>query len=107
MVQDLEDPDFTVVFRNEARHAIFVASSQVLDQRNGRFDAGRPGGVALSISQPAGSEPIHHLGDRGGIRATSFEAYARARTWPRSSSRRPVVTGGVVDLPFEFELERP
>ena len=105
IAQDLEDPDFTVVFRNEARHVIFVASTQVLDERNGRFKAGDRAVLRFRFRNLL-APSRYTISATAGDRATSFEAYARAEDVAALIVQAPVTTGGVVDLPFQFELER-
>ena len=56
--EDIEDPLFTFIFRNEVRHTIFVTSSD-RDGNAGRFERGDARGDPLRLREPARPEPLH------------------------------------------------
>jgi hypothetical protein len=82
-----------------------VASTQVLDERNGRFKAGERAVLRFRFHNRL-APSRYTISATAGDRATSFEAYARAEDVAALIVQAPVATGGVVDLPFRFDLER-
>jgi ABC-type polysaccharide/polyol phosphate transport system ATPase subunit len=105
VTQELNDPDFTLTFRNEIRHTIFVASTMVLGARTGRFRAGE---VAIlrftfvNLLAPSRYTISAAVGDR----ESRLESYAFAEDVAAVLVQAPHATGGVADLPFDFEVER-
>jgi ABC-type polysaccharide/polyol phosphate transport system ATPase subunit len=103
--EDVADPDFTISFRNESRHSVFVATTQTLEAPTGSFAAGEPITLRLSfvnrfapgrytISVLVGDSERGYLSHGFGEDLTALIVHASA------------VTGGVVDLPFELEVQR-
>jgi Wzt C-terminal domain len=99
------DPDFTLTFRNDLRHTIFVASTAVLPPRTGRFRTGEV--VTLRFTFENLLAPSRYtISAAAGDRETRLEAYAFAEDVAAVLVQAPHFTGGVTDLPFEFEVER-
>jgi ABC-type polysaccharide/polyol phosphate transport system ATPase subunit len=103
--RDLEDPNFTLTFRNDARHTIFVASTQTLDEPTGRFEAGECTTLRFGFVNrlaPSRYTITPSVGDRN----RGHEAYGYAEDLTALIVHAPHATGGVVDMPFELEVER-
>jgi hypothetical protein len=101
----VEEPEFTLTFRNEARHIIFVASSQTLSEPTGRFDAGEEVTlrfVFMNRLAPSRYTITPAIGDGAGGR----EAHGYSEDLTALIVQATHQTGGVVDIPFELELDR-
>jgi ABC-type polysaccharide/polyol phosphate transport system ATPase subunit len=99
------DPEFTINLRNEVRHTILVASTRTLDAPTGRFAAGE--NVTLRfvfMNHLAASR--YTITAAVGEEKRGFEAYGRAEDVTAVIVQAPHHTGGVVDMPFELEVER-
>lgn len=98
-------PVFTVAFRNEVRHAIFVASS-IPHPSPGEFRAGESARVRFSFSNVLAAShytltPAVGDWDEGYVPLDQREDVASLIV------DSPLNTGGVADLPTELVVERP
>jgi ABC-type polysaccharide/polyol phosphate transport system ATPase subunit len=103
--RDVEDPDFTLTFRNEARHTIFVASTQIREEPTGRFSAGQRATVRFAFENRLGPSR-YTITPAVGERDLSHEAHAYAEDLAAVIVQAPHYTGGVIDMPFAVEVER-
>jgi ABC-type polysaccharide/polyol phosphate transport system ATPase subunit len=107
VLQALDDPAFGVIFRNDARHTIFVPTTEMRDEPTGGFAAGERLTVRMSfVNQLAPSRytltPC--IGPGGGGFGT-HDAFGRGDDLAALAVTGPV-TGGVVDLPVDVRIER-
>jgi hypothetical protein len=103
--RELQDPEFTLNFRNEHRHTILVVSTRTLDESTGHFDAGES--VTLRFGFVNWLAPSRYTVTAAiGDERIGFEAYGRAEDVAALIVQAPHHTGGVVDVPFELEVER-
>ena len=101
--EDIEDPLFAFIFRNEVRHTIFVASSDVHGAA-GRFEPAHARSSASSFENwlaPSRYTLTASVGRRGD---PDFEVEAADDLRADRAGGR--TTGGVVDMPSELEVER-
>jgi ABC-type polysaccharide/polyol phosphate transport system ATPase subunit len=106
VLETLEDPAFGVIFRNDARHTIFVPTTEMRDEPTGAFAAGERLTVRMSfVNQLAPSRytltPC--IGPGGGF--GTHDAFGRGDDLAALAVTGPV-TGGVVDLPIDVRIER-
>ena len=102
--EPVEDPRFSVIFRNDHRHTIFIATSE--DAADG-FGAGDRATVRISFENrlaPSRYTLTPCVGPRDGGHDT-YDAYARADDLAALAVHGRV-TGGVLDLPVRVEVER-
>ena len=103
--RELKNPEFTLNFRNEHRHTILVVSTRTLDESTGHFDAGES--VTLRFGFVNWLAPSRYTVTAAiGDERIGFEAYGRAEDVAALIVQAPHYTGGVVDVPFELEVER-
>ena len=88
VIEALRDPAFGVIFRNDARHTIFVPTTEVLDGRDRRVHGRRAPHRPLRLREPARAEPLHAHA-RASARAagasapmTPSAAATTSRRWP-------------------------
>jgi hypothetical protein len=103
--EQVTDPLLSVVFRNDVRHTIFVASSKVLGEPTGTFAAGERCTVRFSFDNRL-APSRYTLTPAVGARGRGQDAYARADDLSALLVQAPHWTGGVVDLPYEMEVRR-
>jgi ABC-type polysaccharide/polyol phosphate transport system ATPase subunit len=107
VLEPLRDPAFGVIFRNDARHTIFVPTTEMSDAATGSFEAGDRLTVRFAfVNQLAPSRytltPC--IGPGGGGFGT-HDAYGRGDDLAALAVTGPV-TGGVVDLPVDVRIDR-
>jgi ABC-type polysaccharide/polyol phosphate transport system ATPase subunit len=101
--RDVPHPEFGITFRNDVRHTIFVATSAVHPSPGG-FAAGDRATVRfefrnwLAPSRYTLTPSVTLGGGQGEV--------ARAEDLAALIVDAPVRTGGVADMPTEFEVER-
>jgi ABC-type polysaccharide/polyol phosphate transport system ATPase subunit len=103
--ETVENPKLSLVFRNDVRHTIFVASSTTLGVPTGEFRGGERCTVRFSFENrlaPSRYTLTPAVGAPGGER----DHYARADDIAALLVQAPHWTGGVVDLPYELEVTR-
>jgi ABC-type polysaccharide/polyol phosphate transport system ATPase subunit len=103
--EDVENPDFTITFRNETRHTIFAATTQTLGEPTGSFGASEPVTVRMSFTNrlaPSRYTISVLVGDSAG----GYLSYGYAEDVAALIVHGSAVTGGVVDLPFDVAVER-
>jgi ABC-type polysaccharide/polyol phosphate transport system ATPase subunit len=101
----LEDPHFTLTFANEARHAVFIATTQTLGAPTGRFEAGERAVMRYRFVNrlaPGRYTVTALVGDSSG----AYGGHGYAEDVLPFIVQAPFQTGGVVDIPFEFTVER-
>jgi ABC-type polysaccharide/polyol phosphate transport system ATPase subunit len=105
-VHAVEDPEFAITFRNEARHIIFVASSDTVAEGPRRFEAGEQ--VTLRFSFVNRLAPSRYtITPAVGDSVRGREAHGYAEDLTALIVQATHHTGGVVDIPFELDVERP
>jgi ABC-type polysaccharide/polyol phosphate transport system ATPase subunit len=101
----LEDPDFTLTFRNEARHTIFVASSTALPDPTGRFEAGQRVTIRFGFVNRLGPSR-YTITPAVGDTTRGHEGYGYVEDLTALIVQAANYSGGVVDLPFELDVQR-
>ena len=103
--REIVDPEFTLNFRNEARHTILVASTRTLAEPTGRFGAGESVTLRFGFMNRLAASR-YTITAAVGEEMRGFEAYGRAEDVTSVIVQAPHYTGGVIDMPFELEVER-
>jgi ABC-type polysaccharide/polyol phosphate transport system ATPase subunit len=101
----VEDPHFTLTFANEARHAVFIATTQIWADRTGRFEAGERTVLRYRFANrlaPGRYTVTALVGDDSG----AYGGHGYAEDVLSFLVEARFQTGGLVDLPFEFTVER-
>jgi ABC-type polysaccharide/polyol phosphate transport system ATPase subunit len=102
---DVEDPQAAVHIHNEDQKAVLVASSWVHHANSGRFRAGEQVLFSFSFQNvlaPGRYSPVVNLAHPG----SGLDVMDRFDRGFSFIVTAPVVTGGMVDLPTEVEIER-
>jgi ABC-type polysaccharide/polyol phosphate transport system ATPase subunit len=102
--EDVEDPLFTFIFRNEVRHTILVTSSD-RDVRGGRYEQGTRAIVRFAFENRL-APSRYTLTASVGRRGVAHDFYGEAEDVCALIVQASRMTGGVVDLPYETEVER-
>jgi ABC-type polysaccharide/polyol phosphate transport system ATPase subunit len=105
--EPLEDPAFTVIFRNDVGHTIFTAASELWTGRLGPFERGERVVVRVGFTNrlaPSRYTLTPCVGPRGGG-AKEYDAYARRDDLAALAVEGPV-TGAVLNVPLKVEVER-
>jgi ABC-type polysaccharide/polyol phosphate transport system ATPase subunit len=103
--RELDNPDFTLTFRNDARHTIFVASTRTLGEPTGRFEAGER--VTLRFGFVNRLAPSRYtITPSVGDAVHGHEGYGYVEDLTALIVQATHYTGGVIDMPFELEVER-
>jgi ABC-type polysaccharide/polyol phosphate transport system ATPase subunit len=100
--QEVDNPVFTVVFRNEVRHTILVCSTDSRLQ-TGRFLAGRRATVRFRFENSLASSR-YTLTPAVGAPGRGHDRYARADDLAALIVQGPG-SGGVVELPYTVEVD--
>jgi ABC-type polysaccharide/polyol phosphate transport system ATPase subunit len=103
--RDIEDPVLTLVFRNEVRHTILVLTTKPHEGGLGRFRLGERATVRYSFENRL-APSRYTLTAAVGAHAGGHNLYGEAEDLCALIVQAAWVTGGVVDLPFEAEVER-
>jgi ABC-type polysaccharide/polyol phosphate transport system ATPase subunit len=103
--RELENPDFTLTFRNEARHTIFVASTRTLPEPTGRFKPGEQVTIRFGFDNRLGPSR-YTITPAVGDATRGHEGYGYSEDLTAVIVQAPHYTGGVIDMPFELEVER-
>jgi ABC-type polysaccharide/polyol phosphate transport system ATPase subunit len=103
--REVENPDFTLTFRNEARHTIFVASTGTPPEPTGRFEAGERVTIRFGFVNRLGPSR-YTITPAVGDAARGPEGYGYAEDLSAIIVQAPHYSGGVIDMPFELEVER-
>ena len=107
LAEPLENPAFGVIFRNEARHTIYLPTTELLGEPTGSFAAGERLTVRFGFVNrlaPSRYTLTPCIGPGGGGYGT-HDALGRSDDLAALAVTGPV-TGGVVDLPVDVEIER-
>jgi ABC-type polysaccharide/polyol phosphate transport system ATPase subunit len=107
VLEPLRDPAFSVIFRNDARHTIFVPTTDLGDGRTGSFDVGDHLTIRFGfVNQLAPSRyTLTPCVGPGGGGFGTHDAFGRAEDLA-ALAVTGAVTGGVVDLPVDVRIER-
>jgi ABC-type polysaccharide/polyol phosphate transport system ATPase subunit len=103
--QDVVDPAFTMIFYDEPRHEVFIATTAFDPERSGHFAAGETAEFSVGLRcafAPGRYWPtaiIAHHGSGSDI----IDRWDRVFTFVVGSS---TATGGLVDLPHETHVTR-
>jgi ABC-type multidrug transport system ATPase subunit len=103
--QAVDHPDFTLTFRNEARHTVLVATTQTLGVPSGRFEPGEQITLRCRVANrfaPGRYTITAMVGDN--IRG--YGAYGYAEDIAAVIVQALFHTGGLVDMPFDLSVER-
>jgi ABC-type polysaccharide/polyol phosphate transport system ATPase subunit len=104
-LRDLENPDFRLTFRNDARHTIWVASTATLGQPTGRYEAGET--VTLRFGFVNRLSPSRYtISPAVGDAVHGHEGYGYVEDLAAVIVQAPFITGGVIDMPYEWEADR-
>jgi hypothetical protein len=107
VLEPVRDPAFAVIFRNDARHTIFVPTTEMTGGATGGFEAGERLTVRFGFANqlaPSRYTLTPCIGPGGGGFGT-HDAYGRGDDLAALAVTGPV-TGGVVDLPVDVRIER-
>ena len=100
--ETVQDPVFTVVFRNEVRHTILVCTTDTTPS-TGRFEAGRTATIRFAFeNRLAGSR--YTITPSVGAPGRGHDYYARVDDLAALIVQAPHMSGGVVDFPYEVEV---
>jgi ABC-type polysaccharide/polyol phosphate transport system ATPase subunit len=102
---DVDDPVFTVVFRNEVRHTILVCTTD-RQGLTGRFVGGSRATVRFSFENHL-APSRYTLTPSIGAPGRGHDRYARADDLIALIVQASHMSGGVVDLPYDVRVERP
>jgi ABC-type polysaccharide/polyol phosphate transport system ATPase subunit len=105
--EDVDDPAFTVIFRNDVRHTIFTATSALWAGPLGPFRAGERVTVRMRFANrlaPSRYTLTPCVGPREGG-PPQYDAYARREDLAALAVQGPV-TGAVLNVPLDIEIER-
>ena len=102
--EQVDDPVFTLVFRNEVRHTIFVCTTDV-GQATGRFEAGAVATVRFAFDNRLASSR-YTLTPSVGMSGHGHDYYARVDDLAALIVQATHMSGGVVELPYEIEVTR-
>ena len=102
--EDIEDPLFTFIFRNEVRHTIFVTSSD-RDGNAGRFERGTRAVIRFAFENRLAASR-YTLTASVGRRGVAHDFYGEAEDICALIVQASRMSGGVVDLPYDTEVER-
>jgi hypothetical protein len=103
----VEDPAFTVIFRNDVGHTIFTATSELWAGRLGPIASGERVVVRIGFTNrlaPSRYTLTPCVGPRGGG-PKQYDAYARRNDLAALAVDGPV-TGAVLNVPLKIEVER-
>ena len=100
----LENPVFAVVFRNDVRHTIFVATS-LLSGHTGRFEPGEQVTVRFSFENRL-APGRYTLTPTIGIWDPEYRQLDQREDLAALIVEAPMQSGGVVDLPTEVQVTR-
>jgi ABC-type polysaccharide/polyol phosphate transport system ATPase subunit len=103
----LDDPAFTVIFRNDVGHTIFTAASELWAGQLGPFEPGERVVVRVCFTNrlaPSRYTLTPCVGPRGGG-AKQYDVYARRDDLAALAVEGPV-TGAVLNVPLKVEVER-
>jgi ABC-type polysaccharide/polyol phosphate transport system ATPase subunit len=105
--EDLDDPAFTMIFRNDARHTVFTAASELWAGRLGPFEAGERVTVRMRfVNRMAPSRyTLTPCVGRRGAGPPEYDSYARRDDLAALAVQGPV-TGAVLNIPVEVDVER-
>ena len=103
----LDDPIFALTLRNDARHTIFATSSTPSTAPTGYFEAGETADRARSDWRTTSRRARYTVVavDRARRRRAATRSTS-ARTSRRSSCTPRAFTGGVIDVPHSYTIER-
>jgi ABC-type polysaccharide/polyol phosphate transport system ATPase subunit len=103
----VDDPAFTVIFRNDARHIIFTATSALWADPPGRFEPGERITVRMRfVNRLAPSRyTLTPCVGRRGTGQPAYDAYARREDIAALAVQGPS-TGAVLNLPVDVAVER-
>ncbi|HET8821484.1 MAG TPA: ABC transporter ATP-binding protein [Thermoleophilaceae bacterium] len=103
-VQAVDDPVFTITFRNEVRHTIFVCTTDHIPS-GGRFEPGTRTTARFSFENWLAASR-YTLTPSVGAPARGHDRYARADDLAALIVQAARSSGGVVELPYEIEVTR-
>ena len=101
--QPIEDPVLTIALRNEVRHTILVANAKTGSGASARFSPGDRAIARFSFDNrlaPSRYTFTARVSSAGGLVAEAEDLFGLI-------VQAQVITGGIVDLPYEAEIERP
>jgi ABC-type polysaccharide/polyol phosphate transport system ATPase subunit len=104
--EDVDDPAFTLIFRNDVRHTIFTAASELWTGQLGPFEAGDRITVRTRFMNrlaPSRYTITPCVGPRGDG-PPGYDTYARREDLVALAVEGPA-TGAVLNLPLEVEVE--
>jgi ABC-type polysaccharide/polyol phosphate transport system ATPase subunit len=103
--REVVDPAFTMIFYDDARHPVFVATTSLSHERSGRFAAGEHADVAVSLrcvfapGRHSLTAIVAHSGSGQDVIDRWDGVFSFVVAGPRA-------TGGLVDLPHEMKVLR-
>jgi ABC-type polysaccharide/polyol phosphate transport system ATPase subunit len=101
--QPIENPVLTIALRNEVRHTILVANAETGSGPSARFSPGDRAIARFSFDNrlaPSRYTFTARVSSAGGLVAEAEDLFGLI-------VQAQVTTGGIVDLPYEAEIERP
>jgi len=104
--ETVERPVFSVVVRNEVRHTILVLTTDHMKERPGPFHAGDRRILRFRFENRL-APSRYTFTPSVGAPSRGHDYYARTDDLAGLLVQAPTMTGGVVDLPYELEIEEP
>jgi hypothetical protein len=101
--EPLTDPDFAITFRNDARHTIFVASTSFHGTRSGTFRAGESVVIRFAFRTWLAASRYTLTPS---VATAEGEALDRRDDLTALVISTDRMSGGVADIPVEFDVER-
>jgi ABC-type polysaccharide/polyol phosphate transport system ATPase subunit len=102
--EPVDEPVFSVVIRNDVRHTILVLATDASGRRTGRFGPGDRRTVRFRFENRLAPSRYTLTPSVGAI-GRSSDYYARAEDLATLMVQASALTGGVVDLPYELEID--
>ena len=103
-LRPVEDPTFNIIFRNEVRHSILVLTTEKREP-SGRYAAGERALVRFSFENRL-AQSRYTLTAAVGAELRGHSVHGQAEDLSALVVQAPHVTGGVIELPYDVEVER-
>jgi ABC-type polysaccharide/polyol phosphate transport system ATPase subunit len=102
----VENPVFTVIVRNEVRHTILVLTTDSMDLDTGSFNPGERRTIRFRFENRL-APSRYTFTPSVGARNRGVDFYDRSEDLAALLVEAPAPTGGVVDLPYQLEIDDP
>jgi ABC-type polysaccharide/polyol phosphate transport system ATPase subunit len=103
-LRPVEDPTFNIIFRNEVRHSILVLTTEKREP-GGSYAAGERALVRFAFENRL-AQSRYTLTAAVGAEMRGHSVHGQAADLSALVVQAPHVTGGVIELPYDVEVER-